>query len=49
VLWWGFERGRPLRDAVAAELGAFCRAILDPAGQNAARSRLRGSSTRREA
>ncbi|KGM31007.1 hypothetical protein, partial [Inquilinus limosus] len=49
VLWWGFERGRPLRDAVAAGLEEFCEAIRDPADQNAARSRLRGSSTRREA
>ncbi|WP_343711875.1 helix-turn-helix domain-containing protein [Inquilinus sp.] len=27
VLWWGFERGRPLRDAVTAGLEEFCRAI----------------------
>ncbi|WP_342241847.1 TetR/AcrR family transcriptional regulator [Inquilinus sp. OTU3971] len=48
VLWWGFERGRPLPEAVAAELEAFCRAITTPADQNPARSRLRGSSTRRD-
>lgn len=29
LLWWGFERGRPLRDAVAAELEAWCRTIAD--------------------
>ena len=30
VLWWGFERGRPLRQAVAAELEAWCRAVIAP-------------------
>jgi AcrR family transcriptional regulator len=48
VLWWGFERGRSLPEAVAAELEAFCRTVTTPAGQNPARSRLRGSSTRRD-
>jgi hypothetical protein len=48
VLWWGFERGRPLPEAVAAELEAFCRTIATPADQNPAQSRLRGSSTRRD-
>jgi len=33
VLWWGFERGSPLPEAVTAELEAFCRAITaSPAG-----------------
>lgn len=27
VLWWGFERGRPLPAAVTAELEAFCRTV----------------------
>ncbi|MGO4129706.1 hypothetical protein AB4Z01_35285, partial [Inquilinus sp. YAF38] len=48
VLWWGFERGRSLPEAVAAELEAFCRTVTTPADQNPARSRLRGSSTRRD-
>ena len=32
VLWWGFERGRSLPEAVTAELEAFCRAIGAPTG-----------------
>lgn len=28
VLWWGFERGRSLPEAVTAELEAFCRAVV---------------------
>ena len=27
VLWWGFERGRPLPEAVTAELEAWCRTV----------------------
>lgn len=30
VLWWGFERGRPLPEAVAAELEAWCRTVGAP-------------------
>lgn len=48
VLWWGFERGRSLPEAVTAELEAFCRNVTTPADQNPAQSRLRGSSTRRD-
>ncbi|WP_225771773.1 TetR/AcrR family transcriptional regulator [Inquilinus sp. Marseille-Q2685] len=48
LLWWGFERGRSLPQAVAAELEAFCRIVVPPADQNPSLSRLRGSSTRRD-
>lgn len=47
LLWWGFERGRSLPEAVAAEMEAFCRIVVTPADQNPSLSRLRGSSTRR--
>jgi AcrR family transcriptional regulator len=47
VLWWGFERGRSLPEAVTAELEAFCRTVATAADQNPSRSQLRGSSTRR--
>jgi len=36
VLWWGFERGRSLPEAVAAELEAWCRAIGAPTGSGQA-------------
>ncbi|MGF6226633.1 AcrR family transcriptional regulator [Inquilinus ginsengisoli] len=48
VLWWGFERGRSLPEAVTAELEAFCRTVATAADQNPSRSQLRGSSTRRD-
>ncbi|MGK9230815.1 TetR/AcrR family transcriptional regulator [Inquilinus limosus] len=33
LLWWGFERGRRLPQAVAAELEAWCRAVGSPTGR----------------
>lgn len=30
VLWWGFERGRSLPEAVAAELEAWCQTVAFP-------------------